>query len=408
MKTFYTETALPVQQAQDILDPHESHGPNHALFNITNRSGNAEVVYHEDDLDQMPDWLKNSPDVIDELDDQEFEKFIKFLQEEEMLAPDQEDVAEKAMDRAAGRIKREILDHFIDNAEGGLDIYAAKMRRILTEELHSVELPHAAPVMKEMSGIETENSRLLGLLTQAGICHKCGGEIDHDVTEPFANCGKCGLSFGEWTGDLPVIQKLRIDLAKEKERVSEVRNGVGIMLRDQNAITIMLQSFGIPEKRDGNPFGEDLSITQRVAVLGTERNRLQNAINNVARTLGMPERGNYDPAKVEEFGRKVLVDVVTGRELIQEITSALQPVMDWYQSDEQHPRTLPNIIADVVGDLQTDRNEVLTFRKKKETILKALNAASGGIKVLVLGKVPVPNGVDDILENIDAAKAAIA
>ena len=126
----------------------------------------------------------------------------------------------------------------------------------------------------------------------------------------------------------------------------------------------MLGNFGIPEKRDGNPFGEDLSIVQRVAVLGTERNRLQNAVNNLARTLGMPERGNYDPVQVEEFGRRILEEVVAGRALTQQITSALQPIMDWYQSEEQHLRPLPDIVADVVGDLKGDRSDLLFLQKK--------------------------------------------
>jgi len=41
------------------------------------------------------------------------------------------------------------------------------------------------------------------------------------------------------------------------------------------------------------------------------------------------------------------------------LVRALQPVLDWYQSDEHEERPLVDIIRDVVADLQSDRVEAL-------------------------------------------------
>lgn len=43
--------------------------------------------------------------------------------------------------------------------------------------------------------------------------------------------------------------------------------------------------------------------------------------------------------------------------------SALGPVLDWYQSDEEHDRPLPDLIADVAADLASDRAELLALRR---------------------------------------------
>ena len=44
------------------------------------------------------------------------------------------------------------------------------------------------------------------------------------------------------------------------------------------------------------------------------------------------------------------------------VQAAVAPVLDWYQSDEQPPRPLAEIVADVVADLQADRTELLGLR----------------------------------------------
>lgn len=41
------------------------------------------------------------------------------------------------------------------------------------------------------------------------------------------------------------------------------------------------------------------------------------------------------------------------------LREALEPVLHWYQSDEQPDRPLLDIIADIVADLQVDRTECL-------------------------------------------------
>lgn len=43
--------------------------------------------------------------------------------------------------------------------------------------------------------------------------------------------------------------------------------------------------------------------------------------------------------------------------------SALGPVLDWYQSDEEHDRPLPDLISDAAADLAADREELLALRR---------------------------------------------
>lgn len=48
-------------------------------------------------------------------------------------------------------------------------------------------------------------------LYDAGICPECGVELTHAIDEPFGGCPNCGD--GEWTGEPPLIFKLRMQLA---------------------------------------------------------------------------------------------------------------------------------------------------------------------------------------------------
>lgn len=45
------------------------------------------------------------------------------------------------------------------------------------------------------------------------------------------------------------------------------------------------------------------------------------------------------------------------------IREALEPVIDWYQSDEHPSRDTVDIVEDIVADLQMDRNDSLKCRK---------------------------------------------
>jgi hypothetical protein len=52
-----------------------------------------------------------------------------------------------------------------------------------------------------------------------------------------------------------------------------------------------------------------------------------------------------------------------GWDEVEAIRQAIAPVIDWYQSDEHHPRLTVDIIKDIVADLQKDRAEVLKLRR---------------------------------------------
>lgn len=61
------------------------------------------------------------------------------------------------------------------------------------------------------------------MLSAAGICSGCGGEISHAVDEPFGYCAVCGWT-GEWTGELPLIFELRLKLRQAEARYLEFAN----------------------------------------------------------------------------------------------------------------------------------------------------------------------------------------
>jgi len=46
-----------------------------------------------------------------------------------------------------------------------------------------------------------------------------------------------------------------------------------------------------------------------------------------------------------------------------EIREALEPVIDWYQSDEHPGRRTVDIVQDVVSDLQLDRSHCLQVQR---------------------------------------------
>lgn len=60
--------------------------------------------------------------------------------------------------------------------------------------------------------MENEFFEMQKALVHVGFCHKCMCEITHDEKEPFASC-KC-VGTIEWTEPIPLIHKLRKDLAR--------------------------------------------------------------------------------------------------------------------------------------------------------------------------------------------------
>lgn len=65
---------------------------------------------------------------------------------------------------------------------------------------------------------------------------------------------------------------------------------------------------------------------------------------------------------------------------ITALTAAIKPVEHWYQSDEEHPRPLVDILTDIVADLQEDRVKSLAYGQLKKAADKLSFAAqtSGG------------------------------
>ncbi len=55
-------------------------------------------------------------------------------------------------------------------------------------------------------------------------------------------------------------------------------------------------------------------------------------------------------------------------DLETELRKALEPVLHWYQSDEEPIRELMDIVKDVVADLQADRAVALKTRKLSECV----------------------------------------
>ena len=47
---------------------------------------------------------------------------------------------------------------------------------------------------------------------------------------------------------------------------------------------------------------------------------------------------------------------------IRDLLAVLEPVLDWYQSDEHPERDPLDILRDIVADLQSDRADLLTLR----------------------------------------------
>ena len=63
---------------------------------------------------------------------------------------------------------------------------------------------------------------------------------------------------------------------------------------------------------------------------------------------------------------------------IAALTAAIKPVEHWYQSDEEHPRPLVDILTDIVDDLQEDRQDVLAMKG----VMAELDAANQGVATL--------------------------
>lgn len=74
------------------------------------------------------------------------------------------------------------------------------------------------------------------------------------------------------------------------------------------------------------------------------------------------------------------------------LLAVLEPVIDWYQSDEHDPRKPLEILRDIVDDLQTDRAENLKLRRAAKTALKL--ARNGRYSAAEL--IDVANAFDDL------------
>lgn len=57
---------------------------------------------------------------------------------------------------------------------------------------------------------------------------------------------------------------------------------------------------------------------------------------------------------------------------MSEPATAIEPVKNWYQSDEAEPRPIVDIITDIVADLQEDRQDVLAM----SGVMRELNEAN--------------------------------
>lgn len=79
------------------------------------------------------------------------------------------------------------------------------------------------------------------------------------------------------------------------------------------------------------------------------------AINDTSLTCRHTQPGHLAPEEVP--GLPALHGVEAAAR------SALGPVLDWYQSDEEHDRPLPDMIADAAADLAADREELLALRR---------------------------------------------
>lgn len=74
-----------------------------------------------------------------------------------------------------------------------------------------------------------------------------------------------------------------------------------------------------------------------------------------------------DAAMIEELGNlktrningKKYVEAAALSKILSALTAAIEPVEHWYQSDEDEPRPLVDILTDIVADLQEDRQQSL-------------------------------------------------
>jgi hypothetical protein len=74
------------------------------------------------------------------------------------------------------------------------------------------------------------------------------------------------------------------------------------------------------------------------------------------------------------------------------LLAVLEPVLDWYQSDEHDPREPLDILRDIVDDLQTDRAENMRLRPAAKRALKL--ARNGRYSAAEL--IDVANAFDDL------------
>jgi hypothetical protein len=59
---------------------------------------------------------------------------------------------------------------------------------------------------------------------------------------------------------------------------------------------------------------------------------------------------------------------------VERLRTAIEPVADWYQSDEDHAPPLPTILDAIVQDLQTDRADCLRMAAALRRLRDAGNA----------------------------------
>jgi len=75
-----------------------------------------------------------------------------------------------------------------------------------------------------------------------------------------------------------------------------------------------------------------------------------------------------------------------------DLLAVLEPVLDWYQSDERDPREPLDILSDIVDDIQTDRTENIRLRSAAKRALKL--ARNGRYSAAEL--IDVANAFDDL------------
>lgn len=68
---------------------------------------------------------------------------------------------------------------------------------------------------------------------------------------------------------------------------------------------------------------------------------------------------DYDHHFAELEAQEERMDYVTE----EDVRKALAPVIDWFQSDNDHPRPILDILKDVAEELDRDRRDNLKFRR---------------------------------------------